>query len=147
MIYIGTDHRGFKIKEELRKYLEGRGYQVTDLGAFSVASTDYPLVAEQVAKQVAEDPNNRGILLCATGAGVCVVANKIKGIRAAVVWRKDVARSIRSDDSVNILCLPADYLSPEEAQEITQIFLDTSPLGEERYKRRLKQIEEIEQKN
>lgn len=148
MIYLGTDHRGFKVKEELKSYLAGRGYQIEDLGAGAYdPSDDYPEVARRVARKVTEDPNNRGILLCGSAAGVCIVANKIKGVRAAPAWNAEQIWSMRNDDNLNVLCLAADYTSAEKAKKITQAFLDASFSGEERHKRRLKEIEEIEENN
>ena len=148
MIYLGTDHRGYKMKEELREYLTSRGYQVVDLGAKSEEpGDDYPGYAEKVARAVVTDPNNRGILLCGSGAGVCIAANKINGVRAAVAWNEGVSRAIRNDDNANVLCLPADQITAVDAKKIVQVFLDASFGGEERYKRRLRQIQEIETKH
>ncbi len=148
MIYLGTDHRGYKMKEELREYLTSRGYQVVDLGAKSEEpGDDYPAYAEKVARAVVTDPNNRGILLCGSGAGVCIAANKINGVRAAVAWNEGVSRAIRNDDNANVLCLPADQITAVDAKKIVQVFLDASFGGEERYKRRLRQIQEIETKH
>lgn len=148
MIYLGADHGGVKLKEKLWEYLQQRGYRVTDLGAKTVdPEDDYPVIGEKVAQKVAEDPNNRGILICRSGAGVCIAANKVKGIRAAQAWNKDVARAIRNDDNANILCLGADYESFDEVREIIQVFLDTSFGGVARFNRRLKQIQEIENRH
>lgn len=144
MIYIGADHGGFTQKEKLIEYLRGRGYKIEDMGTDSEEPVDYPLIAARAAKKMLEDPNNRGILLCRNGAGMCIAANKIKGVRAAQAWSADIARTARSDDNANILCLAADFMSPEEAQEVAQKFLDTSFAGHERYKRRINQIEQIE---
>lgn len=147
MIYLGTDHRGFELKETLRDFLLARGFQVTDIGTNSKEPVDYPLIAEKVARKVVEDPNNRGILLCGSGAGMGIVANKVDGILAAVAWKPEVAKAMRYEDNINVLCLPADEISAEQAKEIAQTFLGTSFGGEERYKRRVKEIEEIERKN
>lgn len=147
MIYLGADHRGFKLKGEILNYLKERGYAATDLGTNSEEQVDYPVIGEKVARAVLGDPNNRGILICGSGAGVCIVANKIKGVRAAEAWNKDIAAAARNDDNANVLCLSADSLSIEAVKPIIQVFLDTSFGGEERYKRRLKQIEDIENKN
>ena len=144
MIYLGADHRGFKIKKELLEYLVGKGYRVTDMGTNSEEPVDYPLVAEKVARRVVEDPNNRGILICGSGAGVCIVANKIDGIMAAVAWKPEVAKAVRNEDNVNVLCLPADHITHEDAKQISQVFLDTSFGGEDRYKRRVDEIKNIE---
>src|SRR3989338_4300662 len=147
MIYLGSDHRGFKHKEELEAFLAEQGYQVTDVGTDSEESVDYPLIAQKVAQKVAEDYNNRGILLCGSGVGVCIVANKIKGIRAGSAWTAEVARSARADDNVNVLCIAADDLNPGDVREIARAFLNTSFRSEERYKRRIAQIEQIEKES
>ena len=99
------------------------------------------------AQKVAEDYNNRGILLCGSGVGVCIVANKIKGIRAGSAWTAEVARSARADDNVNVLCMAADDLNPGDVREIARAFLNTSFRSEERYKRRIAQIEQIEKES
>ena|SRR3989344_222622 len=147
MIYLGADHRGFKHKETLKKFLDEQGYQVTDMGTDSEKSVDYPIVAEKVSNKVSEDLNNRGILICGSSAGVCIAANKVNGIRAASAWTAEVARSARADDNVNILCLAADDISPDDTKEIARAFLNTSFRSEDRYKRRIAQIEEIEKGN
>ncbi len=144
MIYLGADHRGYKQKNELKKFLDEQGYQVTDMGTDSDESVDYPLIAKQVADNVSEDLNNRGILICGSSAGVCIAANKIKGIRAASAWTEEVARSARADDNVNVLCLAADDISAEDAKQIARAFLNTSFRSEDRYKRRIAQIDEME---
>jgi ribose 5-phosphate isomerase B len=147
MIYLGADHNGFQLKTDLCQYLAGRGYQTTDLGTNSEEPVDYPLIAKAVAKKVVEDPNNRGILICATGAGVCIAANKINGVRAAQAWDPEVAKAARNDDNVNILCLSASYTSSEDAFAIVKKFLDTSFGGAERFNRRIQQIFELEKEN
>lgn len=145
MIYLGADHGGYKYKELLKKHLHVQGYQVTDVGAhFEEPVDDYPPIAEKTAKFVTEDPNNRGILLCRSGVGMCIAANKIKGIRAATVWSEKIASAARGDDNVNVLCLAADYHDFEEVKKMVKAFLDTSFRSEDRFKRRLKQIEELE---
>ncbi len=146
MIYLGADHRGYKLKQELYAYLKMRGFMVEDLGTRSEQPVDYPRIAEKVARKVVEDPNNRGILLCGSGAGVCIVANKIPGILGAAAWDLTQIKAIRSDDNINLLCLASDYLSSDQARELTQVFLDTSFSGAPRHNRRLKEIREIERK-
>lgn len=144
MVYLGGDHHGFQLKLELMQYLTGRGYQVEDLGTDSEEPADYPVIAAKVGKKVAEDPNNRGILMCASGAGVCIAANKIRGIRAAQAWEPEIAKAARNDDNINILCIAADRIDTEDAKPIVQKFLDTSFGGAERFNRRIKQITELE---
>ena len=94
-----------------------------------------------------KDLKNRGILLCGSAAGICIAANKFRSIRAAAAWDEQIATAARHDDNINIVCLPADKLDEDQVKKIAQVFLYTSFAGEERYKRRLKQIEEIEAKN
>ncbi|KKW22100.1 MAG: Ribose 5-phosphate isomerase B [Parcubacteria group bacterium GW2011_GWA2_51_12] len=144
MVYVGADHRGFILKGEMIDYLKKQGYQVKDLGTNSEEPVDYPEIAKKVGAEVAGDPNNRGVLLCGSGAGVCIAANKINGIRAAQAWDPEVARLARNDDNINVLCLGADRISSDDAKPIVQKFLSTSFGGAERFNRRLKQIQELE---
>lgn len=147
-IYLGADHRGYKLKEELKKFLAEEGYEVEDLGAFKYdQNDDYPDFARQVAERVASDPeHNRGVLLCGSGAGMDIAANKVKKIRATLVYSEDSVRAARNDDDVNVISLAADVLSLEETQKIAEIFLKTPFEGAGRFKRRLQKISEIEQK-
>ena len=147
MIYLGADHRGFGLKEKLKKYLLETGYQISDVGTSSEESVDYPPIAGKVAAGVKEDLNNRVILLCGSGVGGCIAANKFKGIRAGEPRDETSAIHARIADNINVLCLAADALSEEETKKIAKAFLDTSFSGEERHKRRLAQIEEIEKNN
>lgn len=147
MIYIGADHKGFQLKGELYQNLAGRGYQITDMGADSEEPIDYPDIAKRVAIRVIEDPNNRGILICSTGAGMCIAANKIRGARAAQAWDSEIAKACRNDDNINILCLSSDRTSFEQASEIVKKFLDTSFGGAERFNRRIQKIIDLENEN
>ena len=146
MVYIGADHRGFEIKEELKQFLESKSIDFTDLGGdSSEVEDDYSDVAKKVAQEVQKNlSDNKGILLCGSGQGVCIAANKYKGIRAALAWNISVAQQSRSDDDANVLCLPADHLSAEEACDITEAFLQTPFSDEERHARRVGKIAEIE---
>ena len=148
-IYIGADHRGFELKEELKKFLIEKGYEVEDVGAFKYdKDDDYPDFARQVAERVAGDPeHSRGVLLCGSGTGMDAAANKVKGIRATLASSAQIARAARNDDDVNVISLPADFLKSQEAEEIAQTFLKTPFGAAERYQRRLKKIAEIEKKN
>jgi len=146
MVYVGADHRGFVLKGELIDFLKKQGYQVKDVGTSSEEPVDYPEIAETVGKKVAEDPNNRGVLLCGSGAGVCIAANKIRGVRAAQAWDPEVARLARNDDNINVVCLGADRISADDAKLIVKKFLSTSFGGAERFTRRIKQITELEGK-
>ncbi|MFH1393038.1 MAG: RpiB/LacA/LacB family sugar-phosphate isomerase [Patescibacteria group bacterium] len=148
MIYIGSDHRGYNLKETLKVYLSAQGGPAAgwkDLGAFEYdPDDDYPDYALAVAQKVAEDSeNNRGILICGSGVGVDVVANKIKGIRSALCFDTKQARASRNDDNTNILSLPADFISENLAKEITKVWLETPFSGSEHYTRRIEKIEKI----
>lgn len=144
MLFIGTDHKGFALKESLNKYLLSKSIPFTDLGNFKLdKKDDYPVAAALVAEQVKKGKNNIGILICGSGIGVTIAANKFKGIRAGLVWTPKVAQAAKADDNINILCLPADYLSINEAQKIIDIWLKTSFKKEKKYKRRLGQIERM----
>ncbi len=146
MLYLAAYHRGYAIKEGLKKYLADAGYEVEDLGAFAYdKDDDYPDFAAAAAQKVAQNPEaNRAILLCGSGHGADIVANKFRGVRAALCWNADVARQSREHDNANVLVLPADWVTEEEAQEIVRSWLEVEFSGEERHVRRLRKIEEIE---
>lgn len=146
MLYIGSDHGGYNLKEQLKQYFEKNGIQYQDVGPFSLdPQDDYPKFSAEVAKKVAEDPqNNRGILLCRSGQGVCIAANKIKGVRAATSWNEAVAEASRHDDNANVLCLPSDYISEEQAQSVVESWLKAEFTQEDRHRRRLAEIQELE---
>jgi ribose 5-phosphate isomerase B len=146
VIYIGADHRGFKLKEFLKDFLKAKGYSVADMGAqFYDENDDYPDFAQAVAKKVSLDYENaKGILICGSGVGVAVVANKFAKVRAALVASNDQAFDSRNDDDANVLCLAADYLEPEEAKGIVTVWLQTPFADEEKFRRRLNKISEIE---
>jgi len=142
MLFLATDHAGFELKEELAHLLADRGVTFEDFGAFSLQpSDDFPQYAKKVAHAVIKH-NGKGILLCGSGQGVCIAANRFAGIRAAVAWNKEVVQKAREDDDVNILCLPARFISPTTAWEIVSTFLSTTFSHQDRYKRRIKQIDE-----
>lgn len=145
MIFIGSDHAGFELKEEIHKWLQQRGDSVTDLGTDSKHNVDFPIYAEKVAKAVIEQ-NGRGILFCWSGQGMCVAANKIDGIRATVAWNPQVAEESKSHNNTNILCLAANFIKPELAKDIIDKWLSTPFASEERYLRRIKQIKELEKR-
>lgn len=144
MIYLGADHAGFHLKEELKKYLEELGYEYEDLGNQELdPKDDYPDFALAVGKKVALS-QEKGILICATGFGMAIAANKIKGIRAAVCWDEFTALQSREHNNANILCLGGKVIDLETTKKITRIWLETEFVGEERHVRRLKKIEDIE---
>jgi ribose 5-phosphate isomerase B len=146
MLYIGADHRGFELKEKLKEWLKDHGHSVEDLGAHKLEpEDDYPDFAEAVARKVSEDPDsNRGILLCGSGHGMDIVANKFKEIRAALCFNTAVAKQSREHEDANVLILAADWVAPNEAREVVKIFLETKFSGEERNERRIQKITEIE---
>lgn len=146
LIYIGSDHQGFELKELIKRQLKQGGYEVIDMGNSSYdENDDYPIFAKKVAEKVSIDSNNsRGILICGSGAGVDIVANKFPNIRSVVAINSDQASATRSDDDTNILSLAANYLEEEKLKDIVRVWLLTPFSGEERHKRRLKQISEIE---
>lgn len=148
VIYIGADHRGFELKEHLKNFLKAKGYQVVDLGAaFYDKDDDYPDFAAAVARKVSLDYENaRGILICASGVGVNVVANKFMKVRAALVGSADQAFDSRNDDDSNVLCLGANYLELDEAKNIVTVWLETPFAEEERFRRRLNKISQLELK-
>jgi len=148
VIYIGADHRGFELKEHLKNFLKAKGYQVVDLGAANYdKDDDYPDFAEAVARKVSLDYENaRGILICASGVGVDVVANKFRNVRSALALTPDQAFDSRNDDDANVLSLAAEYLQPGEAEKIVTVWLETPFAAEERFRRRLDKISRLELK-
>lgn len=148
-IFLGADHRGFELKEKLKEWLATKGHEVHDLGAHRLKpDDDYPDFAISVAEKVAPDPeNHRGILLCGSGVGMDVVANKVRGIRASVAWSVDAAAHARSHNDANIISIPADWTPPEAAAEIVRAFLETPFSGEGRHIRRIEKIAKIEERN
>lgn len=145
-IYLGADHGGFKLKEKIKTWLTEWGFEFEDLGAHSlVEGDDYPDYAFPVAKKVASEPGSLGILACRSGQGECVAANKVKGARAGVAWSQESAQASRNDDDVNILCLAADHVGMAEQQKIIRVFLSTPFAAEERFKRRIDKIKQLEQ--
>lgn len=147
MVYLGADHRGFQLKERVKQWLTEWGYDHEDMGAFTLdPNDDYPVYAKKVAESIIE-PEDRGILVCGSGAGVDEVANKFDGIRSVLAINKEQVHSARNDDNVNVLALASDFILEEEAKEIVQIFLKTDFADEERFNRRLKEVSDIEEEN
>jgi ribose 5-phosphate isomerase B len=144
-IYIGADHRGVFVKNAVVLWLEELGYSVEDLGAYSLdKEDDYVDYASLVAQHVVDNPENRGILLCGTGVGMSVAANKHKGIRCALTFIPSHAKAARNDDDCNVLALPAEDLPEHVMREVIQAFLETPFANEERFVRRLTKIKELE---
>ncbi len=148
MIYIGADHRGFKLKEKISQWLFEWKYEFTDEGADSLEKNDnYTVYAERVASLVANNEGSKGILLCGSGVGVDVVANKFDGIRASIGKSAEQVEAGRKDDDMNILVIAADYTSEEEAKKMLRNFLETRFSGKKRYSDRLQEIKKIEANN
>jgi ribose 5-phosphate isomerase B len=142
-IAIGADHAGFALKEQLRRLLAGEGHQVVDFGADSGESCDYPDFAQPVAREVAQGRADRGILVCSTGIGMAIAANKVAGVRAAPAQSDDEVRLTREHNDANVLTLGAKYLDEERASRLVALFLDTSFLGG-RHSRRVAKIAQLE---
>lgn len=141
MIYLGADHNGFKLKETLQDYLEAKGYQVRDLGNVKFQATDdYPDYAKKVAQKVSRTKDALGILVCGSGQGMCMAANRHKKVRAALGWSSAAARRARHDDDANVLCLPAWRLTNEQALRVVRAWLATDFGNLARYKRRIKKL-------
>lgn len=149
LIYFGADHRGFALKERLKPFVQNLGYEIADLGATAEnPDDDYPDYAMAVAREIAAAPTERkGILICGSGAGMAITANKFRGVRAAHSSSTDETYAARHDDDVNILVIAADFTKPELAEGMTKVFLMTDLGTEERYARRLKKIEQAEAQN
>lgn len=146
LIYLGADHRGFKFKESLKSYLKDKGYEVVDFGAEGLKpEDDYTTYARLVAEKVSKSPEaSRGILICGSGVGVDVVANKFKDVRSGLAISTDQIYAARHDDDINVLSIAADFTAEEDVLNIVRIFLLTPFGAEERYKRRITQIGEME---
>lgn len=123
---IGCDHAGFEYKELLKAFLEKNGYFVEDFGTFSKESVDYPDYVHPLADSIEAGKNEYGILICGSANGVAITANKHKHIRAAIVWQNDVAELSRKHNNANILCLPARFISIDQAEQFTKTFINTS---------------------
>lgn len=142
MIYITADHAGFELKNKLLAYLKKQGFEVSDEGPFELKlGDDYPDYIYPVMEKVQFDPESRAIVICKNGVGVSIYSNKFDGIRAALSWNEKHAISSRNDDNTNVLALPADYISEEEAYGIAEAWINTPFSEEERHKRRLQKIE------
>jgi len=145
-IAIGSDHAAFGLKGLVLERLKGQGHQVEDCGTDSAASCDYPPIAEAVAKRVAEGKAERGVLMCGTGIGMSIAANKVPGVRAALVYSERVAAGTRDHNDSNVLVLAGREFSNDENLRMLDIWMKTPYSNEERHQRRLKQIQEIERK-
>lgn len=134
-IAIGCDHAGFDQKEIVKGFLQSNGYNVTDFGTYNTDSVDYPDFAHKVAEEVLKKEGNLGVLLCGSGNGVCLTANKHKGIRASLCWLPELGALARQHNNANILCLPARFINNETALEIVTNYLNAGFEGGRHQKR------------
>ena len=142
MIAVGCDHGGFELKQKILAHLQARGLAYQDFGCGSTASVDYPVYGKAVARAVASGQCEKGIVICSTGIGISIAANKVPGIRCALCGDCFSARATRQHNYANVLALGALVTGPGLALEIVDIFLDTPFSGEERHSRRISQLEE-----
>ncbi len=145
MIAIGADHAGYEAKEVLKKYLESEGIEYKDFGTYSKDSCHYPVFAEKVARSVATRESEKGILVCGSGIGVSIAANKVKGIRAALCYEPELVEMSRKHNDANVICFGARFSDTQKMQEMIDIFLNTDFEGG-RHSDRVKLISDIENK-
>lgn len=141
MIAVGCDHGGYELKQEIMKHLESRGIEFKDFGTYDTASTDYPIYANKVANAVVDGECEKGILICGTGIGISIAANKVKGIRCALCTDCFMAEATRQHNDANVLALGGRVVGAGLALKIVDTFLDTPFSGDERHIRRIKGIE------
>lgn len=141
MIAIGCDHGGYELKEMLKAYLEEKGYTCKDFGTYGKDSCDYPEYGRAAAQAVAAGECEKGIVICTTGIGMSITANKVPGIRCALCSETVSARLTREHNNANMLALGAGMIGPNAAKEIVDTFLQTPFSDEERHKRRIDKIE------
>lgn len=145
-IYLGSDHNGYHMKNELASYLQRAGYEVVDVGDKKPdPEDDFPVFAQKVVTAMLGDEgmDSRGILLCGSGQGMCMAANRFKGIRAALGHDRESVRSSRNDDDANVLCLPAQTKAADNVNVLVETFLNTSFANAPRFRRRLAQLDEL----
>ena len=143
-IYIDADHNGYDLKHSLIQYLKRAGHEVVDVGTPERdPQDDFTFAAGRVANSVLTEHGAKGILLCGSGQGVCMAANRFKGIRAGLAWNNQEAKAARNDSDSNVLCLPANMIDAQKAKTITHTWLTTPFAGASRFKRRIKQLDEL----
>lgn len=138
-IAIGSDHAGFESKETLKKWLTANGHEVEDFGTHNLDSVDYPDFAHPVAEAVEKKIVALGVLLCGSGNGVVITANKHQGIRAALCWTEEIAALARQHNNANVVCIPARFVTQQQAEKILETFLQTAFEGG-RHSRRVEKI-------
>jgi ribose 5-phosphate isomerase B len=145
-VVIGSDHAGYEMKERIKKEL-GSEYEFVDLGTNNGDSVDYPVYAEKVARQVAVSPDAKGIVVCGSGIGVSIAANKVNGIRAALCYNKKSAELSRQHNDANVLATAGREETVDDPVEIARVFLSTPFSGEPRHAKRVQQMMDIEKRN
>lgn len=145
-VIIASDHAGLRLKEKIKKYLKRKKIEYEDLGTESFTSVDYPDYALKVAEKVVKNKNTRGILVCGTGTGMTIAANKVKGIRAVAAYDAYSAKMSRIDNDTNVLGLRGRFFPLEKMKKIITVWLDTPFSGAKRHKRRIKKIRDYEMK-
>lgn len=144
-IYVASDHAGFELKEAMKSYLQDHNYEVEDCGALNYDQTDdYPDLIVIAAQRVAKDVTSKGIVFGKSGAGEAIVANKVNGIRAFLGFSEDNVLLAREHNDANVLSLGSAFVTPDLGKKLVQLFLDTPFTGEERHKRRIEKIAELE---
>ena len=143
-IAIGADHAGVELKKELVEFLKGQGHEVLDLGTHSLERVDYPDISKAVGEALQAKKAERGILICGSGVGSCVAANKLRGIRASVCHDTYSAHQGVEHDAMNVLCLGSRVIGSELARELVRAFVSASFIEEERYVRRLAKVKELD---
>jgi RpiB/LacA/LacB family sugar-phosphate isomerase len=142
-VYIGSDHAGYAMKEKIKTALEGQ-YEFSDLGTHAETSVDYPIYAETVARKTVNHPDSLGVVICGSGIGVSMVANKVDGARAALCYSKNVAALARQHNNANILATAGREATLDDPVEIVKTFLETEFSGDERHARRVQQMMDVE---
>ncbi len=145
-IFIGADHRGYQLKDTLTEYLQSKNIRVEDMGNYELdPDDDFPIYANKVAQAVLQNPEEYlGIVICGSGAGVCIAANRHKGIYCMIGFDKKQVESARAHDHINVLALSADHIDPEKAQELVDTFIETTKDKGAKYMRRLQMVDESE---
>ena len=146
-IVIGSDHAGFRHKKKISELIASLGHDIIDVGTDDENSVDYPDFGEKGAREICCGRAELGVLICGTGIGISMAANKVKGVRAAVCSNEETASLTRQHNDANILCIGARFIPVEEALNITKVFLDTPASKDERHQRRIGKISSIEERS
>lgn len=143
MIYLGADHAGYKLKQQITKYLDQKKIKYQDLGTYSEESVDASDYAVKVSKAIKRNKSNKGILVCGSGVIMAIAANRLKGVRAAACWNPTIAKQAREHNDANILTLSGRESKPKNWKKIIDVFLKTKALPKARYKKRINKLERI----